>query len=68
MNQTLFPEGASDSAKLVYLYLKQVSNATIQELRDVLGMKLLKLYPVLERLEDSGAIEYVSNDRVKLVS
>jgi sugar-specific transcriptional regulator TrmB len=60
--------GGSDLAKLVYLYLEQVGDASVGELRDVLGVSFLRLYPVLSSLEERGFIEYVSGERVCLVS
>ena len=43
-------------AKLVFLYVEQTGTATLDELRDRLGLNLTELYPVLRHLESEGAV------------
>ncbi|WP_251344236.1 TrmB family transcriptional regulator [Haloplanus halophilus] len=51
----------SSPAKLVYLYLRAVTEARLAELRRSLGMRALALYPVLELLIDRGLVERVDD-------
>lgn len=43
-------------AKLVYLYVERVWNATVDELKDVLGIPLLALLSTIRRLVDAGLV------------
>lgn len=43
--------------KLVYLYLSVVEEATIEDLSETLGMKLLTLYPLLSTLTEDDLVE-----------
>lgn len=44
-------------SKLVYLYLDHGGPATVEELRDGLGLTLLSLYSVLDHLREAGLVE-----------
>lgn len=43
--------------KLVYLYLRVETEATIDELHTALGMKKLTLYPLLRRLTTTDLVD-----------
>lgn len=47
----------SAQAKLVYLYLSQVPEAEVSEVKAALGLDLLSLYPVLDTLVREGLVE-----------
>lgn len=47
----------SPREKLVYLSLASVPGARADELREVLSMRLLELYPVLDVLVERGLVE-----------
>lgn len=52
------PCGGSSTARLVWLYLAVSDDGeSVEDVRDGLGLSLLTLYPVLERLESEGYIE-----------
>ncbi|MFC6823550.1 TrmB family transcriptional regulator [Halopelagius fulvigenes] len=46
----------SPRAKLVYLYLRQMEEGTVEHLRTALGMKTITLYPVLGTLVEKGHV------------
>ncbi|WP_396613743.1 helix-turn-helix domain-containing protein (plasmid) [Haloferax sp. S1W] len=48
---------SSSQTKLVYLYLSVQRAGTVDELRKMLGMKTITLYPVLEHLVDLGLVQ-----------
>lgn len=43
-------------SKLVFMYVERKGTATLDELRDRLGLNLTELYPVLRHLENEGAV------------
>ena len=47
---------SSPTAKLVYVYLSQVGEATVSQLTDALGVSLLSLLPTLRSLERQGFV------------
>lgn len=47
----------SSGSKLVYLYLRTVDEATIEELQTALDLRQLSLFPVLQTLEGADLIE-----------
>jgi predicted transcriptional regulator len=49
---------AGPRSKCVYLYLDSVGATTAAELTVALDMPRLTLYPVLDRMEQRGLIEY----------
>jgi len=52
------PEGInSPNAKLIYVYLKSVKSATIDQLCSSLGLKKLTAFPIISSLRKSGFIE-----------
>jgi DNA-binding IclR family transcriptional regulator len=44
-------------SKLVFMYVERKGTATLEELKDRLGLTLTELYPTLSHLESEGAIE-----------
>lgn len=54
----VFPKSLqSPQTKLVYLYLRAVDGAQVENLKRALGMQALALYPILERLVDHQLVE-----------
>jgi predicted transcriptional regulator len=49
---------SSETAKLVYLYLREQGAATADELRASLDIPLLKLLPVLRTLESRSLVAH----------
>lgn len=47
----------SAGTKLVYVYLDAAGGATIDDLRESLGMKTITLYPLLDSLEKRNVVE-----------
>lgn len=47
----------SDTTKLIVLYLRQVGDATPQELANRLDLRLLTVLVILQHLEDEGLIK-----------
>lgn len=47
----------SPQTKLVYLYLRAVDGARVEDLKRALGIQALTLYPILERLIDHQLVE-----------
>ena len=43
-------------SKLVFMYVERKGTATLEELKDRLGLNLTELYPVLRHLESEGAV------------
>lgn len=51
------PDLDSSRSKLSYLYLRASGGARMTELRDVLGVPLLGLYPTVSELIEAGHVE-----------
>ncbi|WP_336136407.1 TrmB family transcriptional regulator [Natronomonas amylolytica] len=47
----------TERKKLVYLYLREYGEATADELREALGLRLLTLLPILSDLESEAVVE-----------
>lgn len=47
----------SSNAKLVYLYLSTVGEATVEDLQTTLDVQQLTLFPTLRTLENEGLLE-----------
>lgn len=65
VNATSLPvELSSLTAKLVYLYLLTTEVATVDQLRTVLGVRKITLFPVLRRLEHANLVKSVGGGYV----
>jgi Mn-dependent DtxR family transcriptional regulator len=51
----------SSRTKLVYLYLRAVAGARVEDLENSLGMGPLTLFPVLDVLIDYGLVERIDD-------
>jgi DNA-binding MarR family transcriptional regulator len=51
----------SSTAKLIYVYIKSVSSATIEQLSSSLSMKRITLYPIVSTLQQKGFITKSNN-------
>lgn len=47
----------STGAKLVYVYLSSVTEATVEGIADALRLKLIELLPTLRSLQQAGYVE-----------
>ena len=54
---TIPSEIDSTGSKLVYLYLRTIGEATVEEIQNALNMKQLALFPVLETLRSQDLVE-----------
>lgn len=54
----------SSGAKLVYLYLKSVEGATIEELQTALDLQQLTLYSLLQTLTNHGLVDQTGSTYV----
>ncbi len=48
---------ASTDAKLVYVYLSSVTEATVRSIAETLDLKLIELLPTLRSLQQAGHVE-----------
>lgn len=51
------PAELSPTSKLVYLYLTERGAATVEDLKDALGVPQIRLYPTLECLERRDLVD-----------
>ena len=51
------PTDLSPTGKLVYLYLSECGDASVERLKQSLGVPQLRLYPTLRSLERRGLID-----------
>ncbi|WP_227130688.1 TrmB family transcriptional regulator [Halorubellus salinus] len=58
----------SPQAKLVYVYLAQERNATVDDLADALGLRKLGLFDVIATLEADGHVECHDAERVSVTT
>lgn len=56
----------SDKGKLITVYLSKKQEATAEELKEKLSIKLLEIYSVLKKLIDKKIVRKTSNDTYKL--
>lgn len=58
----------SPQAKLVYVYLAQERNATVDDLADALDLRKLGLFDVIATLEADGHVESHDAERVSITT
>lgn len=56
----------SDKGKLITVYLSNKKEATAEELKDKLSIKLLEIYSVLKKLMKKNIVTKTENDTYKL--
>ncbi|MFC6955144.1 TrmB family transcriptional regulator [Halorubellus litoreus] len=58
----------SPQAKLVYVYLAQERDASVDDLADALGLRKLGLFDVISTLEADGHVERHGAERVSVTT
>lgn len=51
----------SSNAKLIYVYMKSVTTATLEQICSALSMKKITLYPIISTLKNKGFITKSNN-------
>lgn len=54
---TRLPPDLSPTGKLVYLYLAECGDASVEDLKEALGVPQIRLYPTLESLRRRDLVD-----------
>lgn len=60
--ESRLPPELSPTGKLIYLYLRERGDASVEDLKAALRVPQIRLYPTLESLERRDLIERVGNE------
>lgn len=60
--ESRLPPELSPTGKLIYLYLRERGDASVEDLKAALGVPQIRLYPTLASLERRDLIERVGDE------